>query len=70
MHKTNLQTLLIIWWAGAALAGASLIIPIYNIYLIVGIMGWLIMLMSTSLIIFMIKKIKNEDKRKELPQNE
>jgi hypothetical protein len=70
MPKTKLQTLIIIWWAGASFAGVSLLIPIYNIYLIVGITGWIIMLISTSLIIYMIKKIKKEDNTKELPQNE
>jgi hypothetical protein len=70
MAKSNLQILIIVWWVGAALAAISLIIPIYEIYLIVGINGWIIMLISTSLIIYMIKKIKKEDRSKELPQNE
>jgi hypothetical protein len=70
MAKPNLQILIIVWWVGAALAGISLVIPIYEIYLIVGISGWIIMLISTSLIIYMIKKIKKEDRSKELPQNE
>jgi hypothetical protein len=70
MAKSNLQTLIIVWWVGAALAGISLVIPIYEIYLIVGITGWIIMLISTSFLIYMIKKIKKEDRSKELPQNE
>jgi hypothetical protein len=70
MAKSNLQILIIVWWVGAALAGISFFIPIYEIYLIVGINGWIIMLISTSLIIYMIKKIKKEDRSKELPQNE
>jgi len=70
MAKSNLQTLIIVWWVGAALAGISLVIPIYEIYLIVGVTGWIIMLISTSLIIYMIKKIKKEDRSKELPPNE
>jgi hypothetical protein len=70
MAKSNLQILIIVWWVGAALAGISLVIPIYEIYLFVGISGWIIMLISTSLIIYMIKKIKKEDRSKELPQNE
>jgi hypothetical protein len=70
MAKSNLQILIIVWWIGAALAGISLVIPIYEIYLIVGINGWIIMLISTSLIIYMIKKIKKEDRSKELHQNE
>lgn len=69
MAKSNLQTLIVIWWVGAALAGISLLIPLYDFYLIVGITGWIIMLISTSLIIYMIKKIKNVNQGKELPQN-
>ncbi|HZD36153.1 MAG TPA: hypothetical protein VE130_13200 [Nitrososphaeraceae archaeon] len=69
MAKSNLQTLIVIWWVGAALAGISLLIPLYDVYLIVGITGWIIMLISTSLIIYMIKKIKNVNQGKELPQN-
>jgi hypothetical protein len=70
MAKSNLQTLIIVWWIGAVLAGISLAIPLYEVYLIVGLTGWIIMLISTSLIIYMIKKIKKEDRSKELPQKE
>lgn len=70
MAKSNLQTLIIVWWVGAALAGISLIIPLYSVYLVVGITGWFIILISTSMIIYMIKKIKKVDQGKELPQNE
>ncbi len=70
MAKSNLQILIIVWWVGATLAGISLVIPVYEVYLIVGISGWIIMLISTSLIIYMIKKIKKEDRSKELPPNE
>jgi hypothetical protein len=70
MAKSNLQTLIIVWWMGAVLAGISLAIPLYEVYLIVGLTGWIIMLISTSLIIYMIKKIKTEDRSKELPQKE
>jgi hypothetical protein len=70
MAKSNLQTLIIVWWVGAALAAISLVIPLYDVYLIVGITGWIIILISTSLIIYMIKKIKKLDQGKELPQNE
>jgi uncharacterized membrane protein len=70
MAKSNLQTIIIIWWVGATLAGISLVIPFYDVYLIMGITGWMVMLISTSLIIYRIKKIKKEDRSKELPQNE
>jgi hypothetical protein len=67
MAKSNLQVLIIVWWVGATLAGISLVIPVYEVYLIVGVTGWIIMLISTSLIIYKIKKIKKEDQSKELP---
>jgi hypothetical protein len=67
MAKSNLQVLIIVWWVGATLAGISLVIPVYEVYLIVGVNGWIIMLISTSLIIYKIKKIKKEDQSKELP---
>jgi hypothetical protein len=70
MAKSNLQTLIIIWWIGAVLAGISLAIPLYEVYFIVGITGWIIMLISTSLIIYIIKKIKKEDRSKQLHQRE
>ena len=66
MAKSNLQALIIVWWIGAALAGISLIIPVYTIYLVVGLSGWTIMLITTSLIIYKIKKFKREDQNKEL----
>ena len=66
MAKSNLQALIIVWWIGAALAGISLIIPVYTIYLVVGLYGWTIMLITTSLIIYKIKKFKREDQNKEL----
>jgi hypothetical protein len=69
MAKSNLQYLIIVWWVGATIAGISFFIPVYEVYLIVGITGWIIMLISTSLIIYKIKKIKNEDRSKELPPN-
>jgi hypothetical protein len=69
MAKSNLQYLIIVWWVGATIAGISFFIPVYEVYLIIGITGWIIMLISTSLIIYKIKKIKNEDRSKELPPN-
>ena len=61
--RFNLQILIISWWIGAAIALFSFLIPVYIHYLIVGIMGWIIILSSTILIIYEIKKIKAEDKK-------
>ncbi|HET7643560.1 MAG TPA: hypothetical protein VFK40_08635 [Nitrososphaeraceae archaeon] len=61
--RFNLQILIISWWIGAAIALFSFLIPVYIDYLIVGIIGWTIILSSTVLIIYEIKKIKAEDKK-------
>ncbi|HEX5185908.1 MAG TPA: hypothetical protein VFV86_03370 [Nitrososphaeraceae archaeon] len=61
--RFNLQILIISWWIGAAIALFSFLIPVYIHYLIVGTIGWIIILSSTILIIYEIKKIKAEDKK-------
>lgn len=60
-----LATLLIIWWAGAAVATVALFIPIYNNYVVVGGIGWGIVVVCTFLIFFEMKRVKAEDKKKE-----
>jgi 4-hydroxybenzoate polyprenyltransferase len=61
--RINLQILVISWWLGAAIALFSFLLPVYIHYIIIGIIGWSIILISTILIIYEIKKIKEEDKR-------
>jgi 4-hydroxybenzoate polyprenyltransferase len=61
--RINLQILVISWWLGAAIALFSFLLPVYIHYIIIGIIGWSIILISTMLIIYEIKKIKEEDKR-------
>jgi membrane protein implicated in regulation of membrane protease activity len=68
MIRINLQLLIIIWWIGAAIAASAFLIRIYKIYLIVGIAGWIIISTSTMLIIYEIRRIKEEDKSKELAE--
>jgi hypothetical protein len=65
MFRINLQILIIIWWIGAAVAAGSLLIQIYELYVIVGIGGWIVVLITTTLIVYEIKGIKQEDKRRE-----
>ena len=66
MFRITLQILIIIWWVGAAVAAGSLLIHIYELYIIVGILGWMVILITTALIIYEIKIIKQEDKRREV----
>ncbi|HET9806338.1 MAG TPA: hypothetical protein VFP49_05480 [Nitrososphaeraceae archaeon] len=63
VRRINLQILEISWWVGAAIALFSFLLPVYIHYIIIGIIGWSIILTSTILIIYEIKKIKEEDKR-------
>ena len=66
MKKINLQLLVILWWVGAGLALCSFFIPYYLLYILVGTIGWIIIIIMTLLIIYEMKIIKDEDKRKEI----
>jgi hypothetical protein len=54
--KIDIQILLFIWCIGAALSAIALIIPIYFIFVIVGVVGWITVGLSTFLIFLHIKK--------------
>ena len=62
MFRASLQILIIIWWVGAGIASIAIVIHRYEQYTIVGTAGWIIMIASTALIIYEIKRIKEEDK--------
>jgi hypothetical protein len=66
MFRISLQILIIIWWVGAAVAAGGLLLHVYEFYIIVGIVGWTVVLITTALIIYEIKIIKQEDKRREM----
>ena len=66
MVRISLQTLIIIWWLGALAAAISLFTPIYSAYVIIGSIGWAVVLSTTTLTIYEIKRIKEEDKKKQL----
>ena len=61
MFRASLQILIIIWWVGAGIASIAIVIHRYEQYTIIGTAGW-IMIASTALIIYEIKRIKEEDK--------
>ncbi len=58
--------LIVIWFVGAMTAGIALLIPIYNDYLIVGTIGWMTISISSGLIFYEMKRIRAEDKNKEM----
>jgi FtsH-binding integral membrane protein len=65
MKYSYLALLIIIWWAGAGIATAALFFPVYDDYLVVSIIGWAVIVVTTGLIFFEMKRIKAEDKKKE-----
>jgi hypothetical protein len=68
MYRINLQILIVIWWIGAAIAAAGLLFRIYELYVIVGTVGWIVVLGTTALIVYEIRCIKQEDRRREMAE--
>ena len=62
----HIYILLAIWFAGAAIAGGALFIPVYNNYVIVGAIGWITISASSALIFYEMKRIREEDRKKEM----
>ncbi|HKU50598.1 MAG TPA: hypothetical protein VJP79_11650 [Nitrososphaera sp.] len=60
----QLYILVATWFIGAAVAGLALLIPDYWTFFEVGAAGWVTVGGSTALIIYEIKKIRAEDKKK------
>lgn len=66
--RIGLQTLIIFWWVGACAAGIALLLPVYNNYVILGTIGWIIVGISTGLIIYEIRMIKKNDRGREFEE--
>ena len=62
MFHASLQILIIMWWIGAGIACLAVVIHRYDEYALVGTIGWIITIVSTALIIYEIKRIKEENK--------
>jgi hypothetical protein len=62
----HIYVLIAIWFAGIATAGIALLMPHYSDYLVVGAAGWITVATSTGLILYEIKRIRAEDRKKEL----
>jgi hypothetical protein len=62
----HIYILIVIWFAGAITAGIALLIPVYNNYVIVGTIGWMTICISSGLIFYEMKRIRAEDKNKEM----
>ncbi len=62
----NIYILIVIWFVGIATAGIALFLPVYSDYLLVGAAGWITVAVSTTLVLYEIKRIRAEDRKKEL----
>lgn len=62
----HLYVLIAIWFAGIATATIAVFLPEYSVYVAVGAAGWMTAGVSTALILYEIKRIRAEDRKKEL----
>jgi hypothetical protein len=62
----KIYVLVAIWFAGIATAGIALLLKDYFNYVIIGASGWTTVVASSGLIFYEIKRIRAEDRKKEL----
>ena len=62
----QIYILVTIWFAGIATTGIALLIDDYSDYATIGTVGWTIVTASSGLIFYEIKRIRSEDKKKEM----
>jgi FtsH-binding integral membrane protein len=62
----HIYILIAIWCAGIATAAIAIFIPVYTNFVIVGAAGWTTVAISTGLILYEIRRIRAEDRKKEL----
>lgn len=62
----QIYILVTIWFVGLAMTGVALLLENYSNYAIVGTVGWTIVAASSGMIFYEIKKIRSEDRKKEM----
>lgn len=62
----QIYILVAIWFAGIATGGIALLIEDYSNYVVVGTAGWITVVASLGMIFYEIKRIRAEDRKKEL----
>ena len=62
----QIYVLVAIWFAGIATAGIALLLEDYSNYVVIGTAGWTTVVASTGMIFYEIKRIRAEDRKKEI----
>jgi FtsH-binding integral membrane protein len=62
----QIHILVTIWFAGIAITGVALLFEDYSNYATTGTIGWAIVAASSGIIFYEIKRIRSEDRKKEL----
>ncbi|MDQ3854218.1 MAG: hypothetical protein M3299_15475 [Thermoproteota archaeon] len=62
----QIHILVTIWFAGIATTGIALLFEDYSNYAAIGTVGWAIVAASSGMIFYEIKRIRSEDRKKEL----
>jgi FtsH-binding integral membrane protein len=62
----QIHILVTIWFAGIAITGVALLFKDYTNYATIGTIGWAIVAASSGMIFYEIKRIRSEDRKKEL----
>jgi hypothetical protein len=62
----QIHILVTVWFAGIATTGIALFFEDYSNYAIIGTVGWAIVAASSGMIFYEIKRIRSEDRKKEL----
>jgi hypothetical protein len=62
----QIYILVAIWFAGIATAGIALLLEDYSNYVIIGTAGWTTVATSSGMIFYEMKRIRAEDRKKEL----
>jgi hypothetical protein len=62
----QIHLLVTIWFVGLATTGIALLLEDYSNYAVVGTAGWTIVVASSGMIFYEIKRIRSEDRKKEI----
>jgi hypothetical protein len=62
----QIYILVAIWFAGIATAGIALLLEDYSNYVVIGTAGWTTVVASSAMIFYEIKRIRTEDRKKEI----